>query len=121
MQRNAMRRGLMLVLAGLVALTVGITGAEPGDRGVAAAELAQQQRVIVTSPSTGYYEMPFVMAMRAGFFAEEGLDVTRIQMAPPVSVAAALAGEADYALAVGSSSSAIVSANAPMRIVMGIC
>jgi NitT/TauT family transport system substrate-binding protein len=121
MQRNAMRRGLMLALAGLVALTVGVTGPERGDLGAAAAAELAQQRVIVTSPSTGYYEMPFVMAMRAGFFAEEGLDVTRIQMAPPVSVAAALAGEADYALAVGSSSSAIVSANAPLRIVMGIC
>jgi NitT/TauT family transport system substrate-binding protein len=124
MRRGAMRRALALGLAATVALTVGTTGAgaehaEP-TAGRPAAAVAQGQRVTVTTPSTGYYEMPFVMAVRRGFFTEEGLDVTRIQMAPPVSVAAVLSGEAEYALAVGSSTAAIVSANAPMKVVMGI-
>jgi NitT/TauT family transport system substrate-binding protein len=113
-----------LALAVLMALSMGVSGAmaerrEPASLPAAPA-LSQGQPVTVTSPSTGYYEMPFIMALRRGFFAEEGLDVTRIQMAPPVSVAAVLAGDADYALAVGSTSAAIVTADAPLRVVMGI-
>jgi NitT/TauT family transport system substrate-binding protein len=81
---------------------------------------SQRQRVIVSTPSSGYFEMPFILALREGFFAEQGLDVERIQMAPPVSVAAVLSGDADYALAVGSTAAAIVTADAPLRIVMGV-
>src|SRR3954471_11147612 len=50
--------------------------------------VSQAQRVLVTSPSTGLFEMGFVVAQRRGYYAEEGLDVTRVQMAPSVSVAA---------------------------------
>jgi NitT/TauT family transport system substrate-binding protein len=105
-----------------LAVGVGPAGAERGEPASVRAAPArmQGQRLTVTTPSTGYYEMPFIMALRRGFFAEEGLDVTRIQMAPPVSVAAVLAGDAEYSLAVGSTSAAIVTSDAPMRVIMGI-
>jgi ABC-type nitrate/sulfonate/bicarbonate transport system substrate-binding protein len=58
--------------------------------------------------------------MRRGLYAEENLDVTRVQMAPPVSVAAMIAGEADFSVAIGATASAITGAGAPLKIVAGM-
>jgi NitT/TauT family transport system substrate-binding protein len=111
-------------LAVLVALSVGAGGAtaeraEPGAAGAGAA-LPQRPRLTIVSPSTGYFEMPFIVALRRGFFTEEGLDVSRVQMSGPVTVAAVLSGDADYSLSVGSTATAIASANAPLKLVMGM-
>jgi ABC-type nitrate/sulfonate/bicarbonate transport system substrate-binding protein len=123
MRRGARSRALVVALAALVALGLGRGGAAaewaaPGEM-AAATTPPRQQRLTVVSPSTGYYEMAFVMAQRHGYFAEEGLDVTRVQMAGPVTVAAMIAGDADYSLSVGSTATAIVSADAPLKLVMG--
>jgi ABC-type nitrate/sulfonate/bicarbonate transport system substrate-binding protein len=114
----------MVGIAALGALALGATGAgaaPPGAAGAAApGGLPQAQRVVVTSPSTGLFEMGFVVALRRGFYAEGGLDVTRVQMAPSVSVAAVLAGEGDYTLSAGSTVTAIVGSDAPLKLVLGM-
>jgi ABC-type nitrate/sulfonate/bicarbonate transport system substrate-binding protein len=75
--------------------------------------------VLVASPSGGYFEMPFLLSLSRGYYTAEGLDVTRVQMAPPVSIAAIVSGDMDYTLAVGSAAAAIATANAPVKIVLG--
>jgi NitT/TauT family transport system substrate-binding protein len=114
MRRAPKRRWFAVALAPLIALAVGAGGVE------AERVAVQPQRVVVTSPSTGLFEMGFIVGLRRGFYAEEGLDVTRIQMAPSVSVAAVLAGEGDYSLSAGSSVTAIVGSDAPLKLVMGM-
>jgi ABC-type nitrate/sulfonate/bicarbonate transport system substrate-binding protein len=105
----------------LALVTAIVLGAPAGGAERAEARaLPQGQRVVVTSPSTGLFEMGFVVALRRGFYAEEGLDVSRVQMAPSVSVAAIMAGEGDYSLAAGSTVTAIVGADAPLKLVMGM-
>jgi ABC-type nitrate/sulfonate/bicarbonate transport system substrate-binding protein len=115
-------------LAASLALTIGITGvgtgaaAERANPATAAPSgvLAQPQRITITTPSAGLHEMPLVVGLRRGLYAEENLDVTRVQMNPPVSVAAVIAGEGDYTLSVGSVTTAVVSADAPLKIVAGL-
>jgi NitT/TauT family transport system substrate-binding protein len=123
-QQASRARWITVVLALIVALAAGTDGAaaDPGlpRPSAVAPTLPQPQRVVVTSPSTGLFEMGFVVALRQGFYAAEGLDVTRIQMAPSVSVAAVLAGEGDYSLSAGSTVTAIVGADAPLKLVMGM-
>jgi ABC-type nitrate/sulfonate/bicarbonate transport system substrate-binding protein len=124
MRNAATWLGLMLS----VALVAGITrpaqanGADPGDAVVRApARVAPQaQHVTLTTPSTGLHEMPLVVGIRRGFYAAESLDATRIQMAPPVSVAAVISGDADYTLSVGSTVTAVVGADAPIKVVAGL-
>jgi NitT/TauT family transport system substrate-binding protein len=66
------------------------------------------------------HELPLVVGIRKGFFADEQLDVRRIESPAPLSVAAVLAGEADYTLAVNSAAAAVVGAGAPMKIFLGL-
>ena len=109
-------------LVGMLALVAGLSaglGSDPA-AGVAAGALAQAEHITITSPSAGLHEMPLIVGMRRGFFGEENLDVTRIQMVPPVSVAAVIAGEGDYTLSVGSTATAVVGADAPLKIVAGL-
>jgi NitT/TauT family transport system substrate-binding protein len=116
--------GLALLVAAIVGLSgpIPVVGADRGEQGHRAApRLAlQAQHVTVTTPSTGLHEMPLVVGLRRGFYTAENLDATRIQMAPPVSVAAVIAGDADYTLSVGSTITAIVGADAPLKIVAGL-
>jgi ABC-type nitrate/sulfonate/bicarbonate transport system substrate-binding protein len=117
-----------LALATLLAASVGlveptrVTGADLGALGSRAASrfAAQTQHVTITTPSTGLHEMPLVVGIRRGFFSAENLDVARVQMAPPVSVAAVIAGDGDYTLSVGSTVTAVVGAAAPLRVVGGL-
>ena len=64
--------------------------------------------------------MGFVVALRRGYYAEEGPGRNRVQMAPSVSVAAVLAGEGDYSLSAGSTVTAIVGSDAPLKLVIGM-
>ena len=118
MRQRRRMRGLGVALAALVALA--LAGADVRGPGPArAAGLPQGQRVLVASPSGGYFEMPFLLSMSRGYYASEGFDVVRVQMAPPVSIAAIISGEVDYTLAVGSAAAAIATSNAPIKIVLG--
>ena len=51
--------------------------------GVMAAE-----RIVMGTPSRGLFEFPAVVAMRKGFYKEEGLDTDKVQMQPAIAVKA---------------------------------
>lgn len=44
------------------------------------------ERVILATPSHGFFEFPIVVAMRKGYFTDEGLDLGKVQMQPQLTV-----------------------------------
>jgi ABC-type nitrate/sulfonate/bicarbonate transport system substrate-binding protein len=80
---------------------------------------APLQQITIATPSTGFHEFPAITAMRQGFYKNENLEVTRIQMAPPTTAAALLSGDVGYSIAIGSVISAIVGSDAPLKVLMG--
>ena len=76
------------------------------------------ERVTIATPSRGLFEFPVVVAMRKGFFRDEGIDVDKIQMQPAVGVKALISGDVDYLLAWGSALRAAVS-GVPIKAVLG--
>ncbi|MEO6163828.1 MAG: ABC transporter substrate-binding protein [Candidatus Binatia bacterium] len=99
---------LLRALAILVALTILTTG----DPAPAA------ERVTIATPSRGLFEFPVVVAMRKGFYKDEGIDVDKIQMQPAIGVKALMSGDVDYLLAWGSALRAAVS-GVPIKAVLG--
>jgi len=77
------------------------------------------ERVAIATPSRGLFEFPVVVAMRKGFFKDEGIDVDKIQMQPAVAVKALVSGDVDYLLAWGSALRAAV-AGVPIKAVLGM-
>jgi len=96
----------------LVAFVVGFLGLTHGN--VPAAE-----RVMMGTPSRGLFEFPVVVAMRKGFFTEEGLDVRKIQMQPAIGVKALISGDIDYLLAWGSTLRAAAT-GVPVKVIVGL-
>ncbi len=76
------------------------------------------ERVTIATPSRGLFEFPVVVAMRKGFFRDEGIEVDKIQMQPAVGVKALISGDVDYLLAWGSALRAAVS-GVPIKAVLG--
>lgn len=74
------------------------------------------ERVMMATPSRGLFEFPAVVAIRKGYYREEGLDVNKIQMQPQIGVKALLAGDVDYLLAWGSALRAAVT-GVPIKVV----
>ncbi len=99
---------LLRALAILVALTI-FTTSDPAP----AAE-----RVTIATPSRGLFEFPVVVAMRKGFYRDEGIEVDKIQMQPAIGVKALMSGDVDYLLAWGSALRAAVS-GVPIKAVLG--
>ena len=66
------------------------------------------ERVLLASPSHGFFEFPVVVAQRKGYFADEGLDLGKVQMQPQLTVKVLVSGDADYNLAWGSTMRAAV-------------
>jgi NitT/TauT family transport system substrate-binding protein len=77
------------------------------------------ERVAIATPSRGLFEFPVVVAMRKGFFKDEGIDVDKIQMQPAVAVKALVSGDVDYLLAWGSALRAAVT-GVPIKAVLGM-
>ena len=77
------------------------------------------ERVTIGTPSRGLFEFPTVVAMRKGFYQEEGFSVNRVQMQPLVSVKALMSGDVDYLLAWGSAVRAAIT-GVPIKAVAGI-
>ena len=77
------------------------------------------ERVMMATPSRGLFEFPAVVALRKGYYKEEGLDVNKIQMQPQIGVKALLAGDVDYLLAWGSTLRAAVT-GVPIKVVAGM-
>jgi NitT/TauT family transport system substrate-binding protein len=76
------------------------------------------ERVTIATPSRGLFEFPVVVAMRKGFYKEEGIEVDKIQMQPAIGVKALMSGDVDYLLAWGSALRAAVS-GVPIKAVLG--
>jgi len=55
-------------------------------------DLPAAERATIATPSRGLFEFPVVVAMRKGFFKDEGIDVQKVQMAPTLGVQALVAG-----------------------------
>jgi NitT/TauT family transport system substrate-binding protein len=77
------------------------------------------ERIAIATPSRGLFEFPVVVAMRKGFFKNEGLEVDKIQMQPALGVKALISGDVDYLLAWGSALRAAVT-GVPIKAVVGL-
>ncbi|HZH83855.1 MAG TPA: ABC transporter substrate-binding protein [Phototrophicaceae bacterium] len=77
------------------------------------------ERVTIATPSRGLFEFPVVVAMRKGFYKDEGIDVDKVQMQPALGVKALISGDVDYLLAWGSALRAAVT-GVPVKAVVGI-
>jgi NitT/TauT family transport system substrate-binding protein len=76
------------------------------------------ERVIMATPSRGLFEFPVVVAMRKGFFKDEGIEVEKVQMQPALGVKALMTGDVGYLLAWGSALRAAVT-GVPIKAVVG--
>jgi ABC-type nitrate/sulfonate/bicarbonate transport system substrate-binding protein len=85
----------------------------------AALPVSAAEKAVIATPSRGLFEFPVVVAMRKGFFKDDGIDVAKIQMQPAVGVQALIAGDVDYLLAWGSALRAAVT-GVPIKAVVGI-
>ena len=97
---------LALALCALAALSI-------------AAPAPAAERVVIGTPSRGLFEFPAVVAIRKGFYQEEGLTVDRVQMQPLVAVKALMSGDVDYLLAWGSAVRAAIT-GVPIKAVAGM-
>ena len=77
------------------------------------------ERIVIGTPSRGLFEFPAVVAMRKGYYKDEGLDVDKVQMQPAIAVKALISGDIDYLLAWGSAVRAAV-AGVPIKAVVGM-
>jgi NitT/TauT family transport system substrate-binding protein len=82
-------------------------------------KLLAAERIMVATPSRGLFEFPVVVALRKGFFKDEGLDADKIQMQPQIAVKALVAGDVDYLMAWGSAVRAAVT-GVPIKAVVGM-
>ena len=108
MRRNICRVSLAIALSLAltpVVLTVHTAGAA--------------ERVAIATPSRGLFEFPVVVAMRKGYFKDEGIDVDKVQMQPALGVKALISGDVDYLLAWGSALRAAVT-GVPIKAVVGM-
>src|SRR5215470_2394355 len=60
------------------------------------------ERILIATPSRGLFEFPAVVAIRKGYYKDEGLEADKVQMQPAIAVKALIAGDVDYLLAWGS-------------------
>jgi NitT/TauT family transport system substrate-binding protein len=77
------------------------------------------ERIVIGTPSRGLFEFPAVVAMRKGFYKDEGLDANKVQMQPAIAVKALVSGDIDYLLAWGSAIRAAVT-GVPIKAVVGM-
>jgi ABC-type nitrate/sulfonate/bicarbonate transport system substrate-binding protein len=77
------------------------------------------ERVLIGTPSRGLFEFPAVVAIRKGFYRDEGLSVDKVQMQPAIGVKALVSGDIDYLLAWGSTLRAAVT-GVPVKVVAGM-
>ena len=77
------------------------------------------ERVLIATPSRGLFEFPAVVAIRKGYYRDEGLDADKVQMQPAIAVKALITGDVDYLLAWGSAIRAAVT-GVPLKAVVGM-
>src|SRR5262245_62010849 len=103
----------MKVKVRLIGVLVLLAFLLPGEPAVSA------ERIVVGTPSRGLFEFPAVVAMRKGYYKDEGLDVDKVQMQPAIAVKALISGDIDYLLAWGSAIRAAVT-GVPIKAVVGM-
>ena len=108
MRRNILRGSLAIALS--LALTQVV---------LAVHTAGGAERVAIATPSRGLFEFPVVVAMRKGYFKDEGIDVDKVQMQPALGVKALVSGDVDYLLAWGSALRAAVT-GVPIKAVLGL-
>jgi ABC-type nitrate/sulfonate/bicarbonate transport system substrate-binding protein len=77
------------------------------------------ERILIATPSRGLFEFPAVVAIRKGYYKDEGLEADKVQMQPAIAVKALVAGDVDYLLAWGSAIRAAVT-GVPLKAVVGM-
>ena len=77
------------------------------------------ERIVIGTPSRGLFEFPAVVAIRRGYYKDEGLDADKVQMQPAIAVKALISGDIDYLLAWGSAIRAAVT-GVPIKAVVGM-
>jgi NitT/TauT family transport system substrate-binding protein len=77
------------------------------------------ERILIATPSRGLFEFPAVVAIRKGYYKDEGLEADKVQMQPAIAVKALIAGDVDYLLAWGSAIRAAVT-GVPLKAVVGM-
>jgi NitT/TauT family transport system substrate-binding protein len=77
------------------------------------------ERALIGTPSRGLFEFPAVVAIRKGFYRDEGLNADKVQMQPAIGVKALISGDIDYLLAWGSTLRAAVT-GVPVKVVAGM-
>jgi NitT/TauT family transport system substrate-binding protein len=82
-------------------------------------EQAAAERIVIGTPSRGLFEFPSVVAIRKGFYKEEGLETDKVQMQPAIAVKALISGDIDYLMAWGSAVRAAVT-GVPIKAVVGL-
>src|SRR5919106_5304173 len=65
-------------------------------------DLFGAERIVIGTPSRGLFEFPVVVAIRKGYFKDEGFDTDKVQMQPAIAVKALISGDIDYLMAWGS-------------------
>lgn len=80
--------------------------------------LPAAERAIIATPSRGLFEFPVVVAMRKGFYKDEGIEVDKVQMQPALGVKALISGDVDYLMAWGSALRAAVT-GVPIKAILG--
>jgi NitT/TauT family transport system substrate-binding protein len=77
------------------------------------------ESIVIGTPSRGLFEFPAVVALRKGYYKDEGLEVDKVQMQPAIAVKALISGDIDYLLAWGSAVRAAVT-GVPLKAVVGM-
>src|SRR4029453_5132230 len=103
-------RKIKVQLICVLALLVSILSGDPA---------VSAERIVIATPSRGLFEFPAVVAIRKGYYKDEGLDVDKVQMQPAIAVKALISGDIDYLLAWGSAIRAAVT-GVPIKAVVGM-
>jgi ABC-type nitrate/sulfonate/bicarbonate transport system substrate-binding protein len=90
----------------------------PAERSLPAAPAAEVQAVTIGYPAPSISWFPALVAERKGFFAEEQVSPTFVQMLPANIVAGLLSGEVDFGVDLTATSQAAVQQGAPLRALL---
>ena len=101
------------ITVGIVAVLALLVSLPPSQPAVGA------ERIVIGTPSRGLFEFPAVVAMRKGYYKDEGFDIDKVQMQPAIGVKALISGDIDYLLAWGSAVRAAVT-GVPIKAVVGL-
>ena len=105
LRQNKLLRGLVTLFVFLIV--------DSGQRAYSA------ERVVIATPGRGLSVFPALVAIRKGFYKNEGFDVDMVLMQPTIAVKALISGDADYLLAWGSAVRAAVT-GVPIKAVVGM-